>query len=122
MQIFNHMCHPDWHKKLNMVPDMAYLLPPGFRLRLLKEVTIHRAFHVAMDVPFARAILKAAVNLERLTLGVKDLGCEECTVALARWPALAMSRLRFAGASKDVNVFVEKLKDGITTTAQIEVL
>jgi hypothetical protein len=64
----------------------------------------------------------AAMNLERLTLGVEDLGCGKCAVALARRPALARSRLRFAGASRDADVLVEKLKDGIATSARVEFL
>ncbi|CAM0942800.1 unnamed protein product [Alopecurus aequalis] len=122
IEIFNHACRPNWHQKLYTQPDTTAVLLPGFRHRGLKEVTIRRAFHVPKDVPFAKAILKAAVNLRKLTLGVQELGCEECTVALKRWPALARSRLRFAGASKDANFLVEILKSGIPTSAQIEVL
>jgi hypothetical protein len=96
--------------------------PCGFKHRRLKEVSIRRAFHVAKDISFARVILEVAVNLKKLTLGVEDLGCEWCTDVVAGRPALARSRFRYAGASMDVNMLVERLKEGVATYAQIEVL
>jgi hypothetical protein len=122
MQVFNHVCHPDWHKKLDTETATQCLAPPGLRDRRLKEVLIRRAFHVAKDMPFARVILETAMNLERLTLGVEDLGCEFCTDVVAGRPALARSRFKFDGASRDINMLVERLKYGITTSARIEVL
>jgi hypothetical protein len=77
---------------------------------------------VFKDMPFARRILEMAVKLEKLTLGVEDLGCDGCTVTLPRWPALASSRHTFSRASKDVDVLVEKLKHGIATSARIHLL
>jgi hypothetical protein len=122
MQVFNHVCHPDWHKKLDIETDTVCMPPLGFKHRRLKEVSIRRAFHVFKDMPFARRILEMAVKLEKLTLGVEDLGCDGCTVTLPRWPALASSRHTFNRASKDVDVLVEKLKHGIATSARIQLL
>ncbi|KAE8780515.1 hypothetical protein D1007_46305 [Hordeum vulgare] len=124
MQIFNHVCSLSWNMELDedMVLDTACLPPPGFRHRRLKEVVIRRAFHVARDAPFARTVVEMAVNLEKLTLGVEDLGCDGCAAAEARRPVLARSRFRSPGAGKDVDTFVGTVRGGLTTSAQVVVL
>uniref|UniRef100_A0A8I7BHR2 Uncharacterized protein n=1 Tax=Hordeum vulgare subsp. vulgare TaxID=112509 RepID=A0A8I7BHR2_HORVV len=124
IEIFNHVCGLSWNMELDedMVLDTACLPPPGFRHRRLKEVVIRRAFHVARDAPFARTVVEMAVNLEKLTLGVEDLGCDGCAAAEARRPVLARSRFRSPGAGKDVDTLVERVRGGLTRSAQVVVL
>ncbi|XP_044415329.1 uncharacterized protein [Triticum aestivum] len=124
IEIFNHVCSLSWDMKLDedMEPDATCLPPSGFKHRRLKEVVIRRAFHVARDASFARMVVEMSVNLKKLTLGVEDHGCDGCAAAEARRPALARSRFRFPGAGKDVDALVERVRGGVTTSAQVVVL
>lgn len=106
----------------DMELDTTCLPPSGFRHRCLKEVVLRRAFHVAKDASFTRVVVEMAVNLKKLTMGVEDHGCDGCAAAEARRPVLAKSRFRFPGAGKDVDTLVERVRGGVTTSAQVVVL
>ncbi|PNT69387.1 hypothetical protein BRADI_3g54553v3 [Brachypodium distachyon] len=129
VKVLNHACKPDWHKKLAPSDtDHSEAAPPpspGFAHRGLKEVAIRRAFHVAMDAPFVRTVVGMAVNLERVTLSVEELGCNACAAAEERRPKLARSRCRPAGAGAggdDAQALVERIMGGLASSARITIL
>ncbi|TVU27828.1 hypothetical protein EJB05_19329, partial [Eragrostis curvula] len=124
IQISNRICRPEWHKEGDRSADLTWELPsPDFTHRRLKHISFHRAFHVEKDLPMARLLMELAMNLQTVTLVVvKSLGCQKCTDALPNFPDLAKSRLRFAEAREYyVDALVKKLKDGSTSSAQIEI-
>ncbi|KAL6633354.1 hypothetical protein ACP70R_026025 [Stipagrostis hirtigluma subsp. patula] len=122
IHIFNHICRAEWRKKRGEHTNLTWKPSPDIMHHNLKKLSLHRAFDVWNDLPFARLVMELAVNLEALTLGVKSLDCEDCTAAESKFPLLARSRLRFKGNNMYVDEVVKKLKHGISTCAQITIL
>lgn len=122
MQIFDHICRGDRRKKRRLNTTLTWEPTSGFVHHNLKKLTFNRAFHFYKDMPFAKLVMGLAVNLETLTLGVKSLECKECAAAEVNFPDFARSRSRFAGNNAYVDAVVKKLKDGISTSAQITIL
>lgn len=120
MQILNHICELGSHHQAGgQKADPAWEPSPGFTHHRLKRLSFHRAFHVGRDLPVARLIMGLAVNLQTVTFGVKSLGCQNCTAAQGDFPDLFTSRSIFSESSEYVDALVKKLKDGISSSAQI---
>ncbi|KAK3159394.1 hypothetical protein QOZ80_2AG0149580 [Eleusine coracana subsp. coracana] len=119
IQIFDHICTADRRRKRDLNTKLKWQPSPGFMHRNLKKLTFNRAFHFYKDLRFAKLIMELTVNLEALTMGVKSL---ECVAAEPNFPDFAGSRSRFAGNTAYVDTVVKKLKDGISTSAQITIL
>ncbi|KAL6633351.1 hypothetical protein ACP70R_026022 [Stipagrostis hirtigluma subsp. patula] len=121
--IWNHICRAEWRNKHRESSNLIWQQPSlDFRHNHLKHLSFCRAFQVEKDLPFARLLMELAVNLQTVTMGVKSLGCQECTTALRTYPDLARSRLRFTEGSEYADAFVKGLKRGIPTSAKITIL
>ncbi|KAL6591391.1 hypothetical protein ACP70R_049894 [Stipagrostis hirtigluma subsp. patula] len=125
IHIYNHICRAEWRKKHGGNMILEQQPSSDFMHHNLKKLSFHRAFDLCKDLPFARLVMELAVNLETITLGVKSLTlkCEECRATEREFPDLIRSRLRSTtGNNEYVDALVKKLKDGISTSAQITIL
>ncbi|KAL6633349.1 hypothetical protein ACP70R_026020 [Stipagrostis hirtigluma subsp. patula] len=126
IHIYNHICRAEWRKKHGGNMILEQQPSSDFVHHNLKKLSFHRAFDLCKDLPFARLVMELAVSLETITLGVKSLTlkCEECRATESEFPDLARSRLRSTTGNNEeyVDALAKKLKDGISTSAQITIL